>query len=129
MAEGDSSATGILGSVRRLADTFLSTVQNRVELFAVELQEEKCWLISTLLWAVALIFFGGLAVLLVVGTIVYLSPDSARPWVLGVFSAVFVYLGINAFVGFRGSWREKPPALSDTVGELKKDIEWIRSQD
>jgi uncharacterized membrane protein YqjE len=129
MAEGDSSATGILGSVRRLADTFLSTVQNRVELFAVELQEEKCWLISTLLWAVALIFFGGLAILLVVGTIVYLSPDSARPWVLGVFSAVFVYLGINAFVGFRRSWREKPPALSDTVGELKKDIEWIRSQD
>ena len=129
MADGESSPPGILASVRRLADAFLSTIENRVELFAVELQEEKCWLIATLLWAAAMIFFGGLAILLVVGTVVYLSPESARPWVLGGFSVIFVYLAINAIVGFRRSLRDKPPTLSDTVNELKKDIEWIRSRD
>jgi uncharacterized membrane protein YqjE len=129
MPETEQPSPGILASVRRLADTFLSTVQNRVELFALELQEEKCWLVSTLLWAAAMIFFGGLAIIFTVGTIVFLAPENVRPWVLGVFSAVFLYLGINAFVGLRRSLRDKPPPLSDTVGELKKDIEWIRSQD
>ena len=129
MPETEHPSPGILASIRRLADTFLSTVQNRVELFALELQEEKNWLISTLLWAAAMIFFGGLAIIFTVGTIVLFAPENVRPWVLGIFSAVFLYLGINAFVGLRRSLRDKPPPLSDTVGELKKDIEWIRSQD
>jgi len=129
MPETEHSSPGILASARRLADTFLSTVQNRVELFALELQEEKSWLVSTLLWAAAMIFFGGLAIIFTVGTIVLFAPENVRPWVLGVFAAVFLYLGINAFVGLRRSLRDKSPPLSDTVGELKKDIEWIRSRD
>lgn len=125
----ESEQAGILASLRRMAETALSTLQNRIELFATELQEEKCWLIATLLWAAAAIFFGGLAIILVVGTVVYLSPENARPWVLGGFSVLFLYLAINAIVGLRRSLRDKPPPLADTIGELKKDIEWIRSPD
>jgi uncharacterized membrane protein YqjE len=129
MAESQSSSSGIFASLRRLADTALSTVQNRVELFALELQEEKSWLISTLLWAAAMIFFCGLAIILVVGTVVYLAPESWRPWILLGVAAVFVWLAINSIVGFRRSLRDKRPPLSDSIGELKKDIEWIRSRD
>ena len=129
MPEGEQSSAGILASVRRLTDAFLSTVQNRVELFALELQEEKCWLVATLLWAAAMIFFGGLAIIFIAATIIFVAPENARPWLLGIFSAIFLYLGVNAFVGLRRSLRDKPPALADTVGELKKDIAWIRSQD
>jgi uncharacterized membrane protein YqjE len=120
---------GILGSLRRMGETVLSTIHNRIELFAAELQEEKCWLVSTLLWAAAAIFFGGLAIIFVVGTIVYLCPESARPWVLGGFCVLFLYLAVNAIVGLRRSLRDKAPPLNDTIGELKKDIEWIRSRD
>lgn len=129
MSENSPSPEGILASVRRMAETALRTVQNRVELFAVELQEEKCWLISTLLWAAAAVFFCGLAIIFVVGTVVYLSPENARPWVIGGFALLFVYLAINAVVGLRRSMQNKKPPLSDTVGELKKDIEWIQSRD
>jgi uncharacterized membrane protein YqjE len=127
MAENEHA--GLLASIRRMAETLLSAVQNRIELFATELQEEKCWLISTLLWAAAAVFFCGVAILFVVGTVVYLSPEGARPWVLGGFSVLFVYLAINAVVGLRRSLRDKPPPLADTIGELKKDLEWIRSRD
>src|SRR5262245_20580879 len=129
MAEGESSPPGIFASLRRMLDTALSTVQNRVELFALELQEEKSWLISTLLWAAAMIFFCGLAIVLVVVTVVYLAPEPWRPWVLIGLAVVFVWLSTNSIIGFRRSLRDKRPPLSDTIGELKKDIEWIRSRD
>ena len=129
MPENTQTPEGILASVRRMAEAALRTVQNRVELFALELQEEKCWLISTLLWAAATVFFGGLAIIFVVGTVVYLSPDNARPWVVGGFALLFVYLAINAGMGLRRTLHNKKPPLADTVGELKKDIEWIQSRD
>jgi uncharacterized membrane protein YqjE len=129
MTEGDSSPSGIFASLRRMLDTALSTVQNRVELFALELQEEKSWLISTLLWAAAMIFFGGLAIIFVVAAIIFLAPEAWRPWVLLGIAVAFVWLAANSVVGFRRSLRDKRPPLSDTIGELKKDIEWIRSRD
>lgn len=120
---------GLLASLRRMAETALRTLQNRVELFAAELQEEKSWLIATLLWTAAVVFFGGLAIIFVVGTVVYLAPESARPWVLGGFTVLFVYLAVNAVVGLRRSLRDKPTPMADTIGELKKDLDWIRSRD
>ena len=119
----------MLGSLRRMAGTILSTLQNRVELFALELQEEKCWLISTLLWAAAAIFFCGLSILFVVAMVFYLAPAAFRPWVLGLATAFFLCLAVNAVIGLRRCLRDKPPPLSDTMGELKKDLEWIRSRD
>jgi uncharacterized membrane protein YqjE len=112
-----------------MADTVLSTFRTRVELFAVEIQEEKSWLLSTLLWAAAVVFFSGLAIIFVVGMVVYLVPDVARPWVVGAFALIFVCLSIYAVVGLRRSMRDKPPPMSNTIGELKKDIDWIRSRD
>jgi uncharacterized membrane protein YqjE len=120
---------GLLASFRRMAETALRTLQNRIELFAAELQEEKSWLIATLLWAAAVVFFGGVAIILVVGTVTYLAPEGARPWVLCGFSAVFVYLAINAVMGLRRSLRDKPPPMADTINELKKDLDWIQSRD
>jgi uncharacterized membrane protein YqjE len=120
---------GVLGALRRMAETVLRAFHNRIELFATELQEEKAWLIATLLWAAAAVFFCGLAIIFVAGTVVYLAPEAARPWVLGGFSLLFGYLAVNAVVGLRRSMRHKPTPLADTIGELKKDLDWIRSRD
>ena len=128
MDESENSP-GLLASLRRMAETALRTVQNRIELFAAELQEEKSWLIATLLWAAAAVFFCGLAIIFVVGMVIYLAPESARPWVFGGFSVLFLYLAINAVVGLRRCVHDKPPPMSDTIGELKKDLDWIRPRD
>lgn len=127
--DGSEQSAGVVASLRRMAETALRTIQNRIELFAAELQEEKSWLIATLLWAAAAVFFCGLAIIFVVGTVVYLAPESTRPWVLGGFSALFVYFAVNAVVGLRRSVRGKAPPMNDTIGELKKDIDWIRPRD
>jgi uncharacterized membrane protein YqjE len=126
--DGNELSGGVLASVRRVAETALRTAQNRIELFAADLQEEKSWLIATLLWAAVAVFFCGLAIIFVVGTVVYLVSESARPWILGGVSLLFLYLAINSLVGLRRSLRDKPPPMADTLGELKKDLDWIRSQ-
>ena len=128
MGESQPSS-GVFASLRRLADSFLSTLQNRMELFAVELQEEKCWLISTLLWAGACIVFGILAVVSVSVAIVWLSPDSWRQYEVVALALLFLFGFISATSGLRKTMGERPSPLSDTVSELKKDIEWIRSPD
>ena len=50
MQTAPSAPAGILGSFRLLGDSLLATIQDRLELFSVELQEEKFRLIQTFLW-------------------------------------------------------------------------------
>jgi uncharacterized membrane protein YqjE len=104
-------------------------LRNRIELFALELQEEKYWLISTLVWGAATVFFGGVTILLVVGAVVFLAPESARGWILLGFAVAFSFITVNAVAALRRSLRNRPPPLSDTLGELRKDLDWIQSQD
>lgn len=53
MAEATGAKPGVWASLKRMLDTLLATVQIRVELFAVELQEEKCRLVEAMLCAAA----------------------------------------------------------------------------
>ena len=129
MDDHEPASFSLTGSLRRVGDSGLSTLRNRVELFALEVQEEKHWLITTLLWAGAAMFFTALAIVFVAVTVVWLSPEAARPWVLGGFCVLFIALAVSAISGLRGIMRDKPPAFSETVSELKKDAQWIRSPD
>ncbi len=129
MDGGEPSDEGRDGPVRRIAGALLGTLRNRLELFAVELQEEKHWLVSTLLWVGAAICFGALAFAMITVTIIMLCPAAARPWVLGGFCVLYVWLTINAVVMLRRNFKERPAPLAETVAELKKDIAWIRSRE
>ena len=129
MDETEPPSFSLSGSLRRIRDTLLSQLQSRLDLFALELQEEKQWLVATILWAGGAIFFCGLAIIFVGFTVVWLVPDGARPWVLVGLSTIFVFLAVSGVTGLRRLLREKPSAFSESVSELKKDIEWIRSRD
>ena len=129
MDQNRPSGEGIPGSPRRLAEAFLSTLQNRVELLALDLQEEKYWLITALIWAALAIFLCILAVLLVIFTIVFLSPERARPYVLLGLCFFLIALALGAVAGLRRQWKEKATPLSDTLSELKKDVACLRSRD
>jgi uncharacterized membrane protein YqjE len=129
MSGGEQPSSGIFASVRRMADTALSTIQNRIELFALELQEQKHWLIATLAWTAGAIFFGVLAITFVTLTIVLLAPDSAKPWILVAFCFIYICLFVGAWIGLRKLLKDKSPPMSDTLSELKKDLSWLRGKD
>jgi uncharacterized membrane protein YqjE len=129
MEPQEQSPPGLVGSVRRVFDALLSTLKNRVELFGVELQEEKTRLIATLLWAAATIFFGLLAIIFITASVIFLCPEKARPYVLAGFTLVYVLLFFYAAICLRKELKGRSRPFSDSVSELKKDIAWIRSQD
>jgi len=54
--------TGFVAALRMLADGLLAGVQDRLELFSLDLQEEKFRLIQIFVWISAAIFAGVMAI-------------------------------------------------------------------
>jgi uncharacterized membrane protein YqjE len=128
MADREPSG-GLFGSVRRVADTCLSSVHNRVELFAVELQEEKLRLIRLLLWTGAALFASFLAVTVMTIAIVLVVPPENRSVVVIGFAVFYAIVSIVLSLKLRSDIRNAPPPLAETTAELKKDLECLRSKE
>ena len=127
MENSQRPAPGLFGSLRRLGETFLGLIHNRLELFALECQEEKHWLIVAWLWCAAAIFFGASAVLLVALCLVYFTRPPARGFVLLGLCLLFIALAIGAVVKLRSHVQPRKP-FSSTLREVEKDIARLRGE-
>ena len=110
-------------SIAKMASTLLAMLQTRLELAAVELEEEALRLFSWLLLALAALFCAFVAILLVVLLIVAIYWDTNR---IGVISALIAFFGVSATLiglGIRSGFRSKPRLLAHTRAELAKDID------
>jgi uncharacterized membrane protein YqjE len=120
-AEGVSTAN----MLRRLSETFLSILHNRLELLTLELKEEKHWAVGTLIVAVLGASFAILSIVSILVTVAFLVPASARPWVM-IGISVLMLGGLAACFFNLKSRLDRPPALADTLAELKKDIACLK---
>ena len=127
MADSQESAPGIFGSLRRLLDTLLATAQNRVELIALELQEEKCRLVELFLWMSAVVALGMMSLAMVTLTIVVLFWNNGRLAALITLSALYLLATAGAYWGLNTRLRKGNLPFSGTVSELKKDRECLRN--
>lgn len=127
MAEGEHSG-GLFSSVRRVADTCVSSVHNRVELFALELQEEKIRLVRLLLWTGAALFAAFLAITVITLAVVMLIPDDKQKIAISGFGLLYGIVAIIVALKLRSEVRNAPPPLNDTLSELKKDLHSLRSR-
>lgn len=128
MSAQNGAEQGVWASSRRLLHTLLGTVQNRVELFAIEMQEEKCRLVETILCVVAVASFGLMTLTLITLTIVLLLWENSH--VAALISLSVLYLAATAF-----AWRalqarlNKRTPFSTTVEELRKDRSCLEMDD
>ena len=111
---------GLFSAVRRLLNTALAGVENRIELFLVELREERFRVFEVLLLGCAATLLGFMALLTVTVTLVVVFWDSARVQVLVVLSAGYSVATIGIL------WRLKIllrnwSSFAATLSELKKD--------
>jgi len=111
---------GIFTSLRRLLDNGLALAQARVELFAVELREEKCHLVDALIWAAAVVALAIMTLSLSTFVVVILFWDSARIGVLLALSLAYLLGTLLAWRGLR-TRLSRSSAFSGTLGEIKKD--------
>jgi uncharacterized membrane protein YqjE len=128
MDTATSGPVGYLRSLRSLGDGLLASVQDRLQLFTVELQEEKFRLIQTFIWISAAVFTGMMAVTFASLTLVYLFWDSARLAVLGGLAVLYAAaLGV-IIIAFRRYRARQPNPFAATLHEIGEDRACIRTE-
>jgi uncharacterized membrane protein YqjE len=119
---------GYLNSLRTLGDGLLASVQDRFELFTVELQEEKLRLIQSFIWISAAVFTGMMAITFASLSLVYIFWESARLAVLVGLTIVYAGGFTAIVVAFKRYVSRQPNPFSATLHELGEDRACIRTR-
>jgi uncharacterized membrane protein YqjE len=117
----------ITDTVRRLGATLLSMVQTRLELAAIEIEEESQRLLGYFVLVLLALVLFGIAMLLVSLAIVLMFWDSYRIQAALLLALLFGVAAAVAGLKLRASVAARPRLLAATVGELNKDINFIRN--
>ncbi len=124
MDGADPTPGSRMASLRRLAETLLAIVQNRLELAAVELGEEKYRVLDALMWAGVFVFLAVMTMLLATLMVVFIFREYALLALAGLGFCYFVAT-VAVFFILRRRLREWPIPFVHTVAEIKKDRECL----
>jgi uncharacterized membrane protein YqjE len=127
MEKESPAKPGLLGSFRTLGDALVATLQDRLELVSVELQEEKFRLIQIFIWISAAVFSGMMAITFASLTLVYLCWESARLAVLGGLTLLYAGALLAIMVAFRRFLARQPRPFAATLQEIGEDRACIRT--
>ena len=119
-------ATGIVGDVKAIASTGLRAVRTRLELLAIELKEEKAWVVRLLVVAVSALYLLTFGLLLAVFALVVWASAENRPLILGGFAALFLLGGGAAIAWMKTSMKHRAPLFHDTIAVLKGDEQALK---
>jgi len=128
MPDSSSSSPGLIQSVRELADGLVGSVQDRLALLAVEVQEEKFRLIQAFLWLAAIFFSGLLAVGFLSLTVVYCCQGPARLVALIVLTVAYLSALAVFCVGARRHFAKESRPFAATLNEISRDRTCIRPE-
>jgi len=126
--EPPQSTTGLFQSFSNFAATLLAIAHTRLQLLTTELQEEVRQVGGILLWAFIAAFTALFGLFLAALAFIFAFWDTHRIAASLVMIAVFVGLAIFAILVLRKKLREKSPMLDDTLAELAKDRDNLRSR-
>ena len=122
-------APGSLGSrLRSSIAGALGLLQTRLELLATEFQEEKLRLGSLLGYAAAAFVFLGFGAVMLALFLTVLLWDSRRLLALGIFTALFLAIGILAALAAARIGRQGSRLFAASIAELAQDREMIRPE-
>ena len=122
-------APGSLGSrLRSSIAGALGILQTRLELLATEFQEEKLRLGGLLGYAAAAFFFLGFGAVMLALFLTVLLWDSHRLLALGIFTALFLAIGILAALAAARIGRQGSRLFAASIAELAQDREMIRPE-
>ena len=111
----------------RIGATLAAMFQTRLELAAVELEEESLRFLSYLLLGLLSLFLCGIALLLFAFVVIVLFWDSYRIAASLGMACAFALLGGAVALNLRNKIRDKPRLLGSTMSELGKDIDFVKS--
>lgn len=110
-------------SVGELADTLMSAVRTRLELFALEASEQKTRLIKVLGMAFAALLFLTLALLVFsIAVALYFWPTEQRYLALSLLALLYGLVGLGLLLAVRRSLVFEPMPFAATLDELRRDV-------
>lgn len=117
----------LTATVGRIGATIVAMVRTRVELAAVEAQEEARRLLGYFAWALLAAFLVAAACMLVALFVILLFWDSYRLQAVAGMAILFALAGTVIAMNVRARFDAKPAMLAATLGELRKDAELLRN--
>ena len=116
----------ITHALGQLGSTLLAMLHTRLELAAVELEEESHRFLGYLVLALLSLFLFGIAIALVALFVIVLFWDTYRLPAIGALALLFGAAGAIIVLKVKGSIAAKPRLMAATVAELGKDIALLR---
>jgi uncharacterized membrane protein YqjE len=117
----------ITETLGRLAATLLAMVQTRLALASVEMEEQSQRYLGYLLMSLLALFLFGIAVVLLALFVIILFWDTHRIEAVLGMAALFALAALGVGMKVRAGFAAQAPLLSATMGELQKDIDFLKT--
>lgn len=117
----------IVETVGRLAATLLAMVQTRLALASVEMEEQSQRYLGYLLMSLLALFLFGIAIVLLALFVIILFWDTHRIEAVLGMAALFALSALGVAIKVRAGFAAQAPLLSATMGELQKDIDFLKT--
>lgn len=127
MDDRPTPPSDFLGSCRALGENLLATIEDRLGLFSIELQEEKFRLIQIFVRISAALFAGMMAISFASLTLVYLCWESARLAALGGLTVFYLGTTLALVLTLRRFLARQPSPFAATRQEINSDRACIRN--
>ena len=111
----------LIANVKALGAGMLDLLRTRLELAAIELQEETRRLFGYLAWALVAAVLAFVGLLLAVLFVLVLFWDSHRLLAVGGMTVLFALGSMVAVGRLRAGLKARPPVMAATLAELRKD--------
>jgi len=116
----------ILAAVGRIAATLVAMVGTRLELAAVEFQEDARRLLGYLAWTLLAVFLAAGAFMLVALFVIVLFWDDYRLQAIAGMAILFAAGAGLILMKVKAGLNSQPPLLAATLAELREDAAAIR---
>jgi uncharacterized membrane protein YqjE len=115
-----------LATAGRIAATLVAMAGTRLELAAVEFQEDARRLLGHLAWTLLAVFLAAGALLLAALFVIALFWDTYRLQAVGGMAVLFGAAAAIILMKVRAGMNAEAPLLSSTLAELRNDIDYLR---
>lgn len=113
----------MLAALRRLAATGVGLIETRLELLAVELEEERARLVRLAVMYAAGAFFLALGVVTFTVFVILVAGDAHRVLAAGLLAAMYLCAGAYLVFNAQAAAAVRSKLFSGSLAELRKDRE------
>lgn len=118
--------SGLLHSLRSIGPAALALLRTRLELFGIELAEERERTVALVVLGAMVFLFAALALMLINVLVLAIFWDSHRLAAISGLAILYVALAGWCVNVIRARQASRPPMFESTLAELKADLEALQ---